>query len=132
MTKQEIIDMMYERNFTFNMESKNYGEPTGLHFMSEVQYDRRHRNVVSIPSYRCSVYPETEEFEFSYTSADGKSKLWTPKCNSFADEDYFDKIADEFDNKVSEAYRNHLLTLTDADDFEKSVMSIVSEDGQKL
>lgn len=104
MTKQEIIDMMYGRGFTFNRESKSYGEPAGLHFVSEAACDRRHRNTAAIPVYRCSVYPETEEFECSYTPRYG-DRLDTPKYDSVTDEEHFNEIVSKFEDELLERER---------------------------
>lgn len=100
MTKNEMIDMMYGRGFTFNMESKSYGEPTGLHFLSEILYDRHDKNKVSVPAYGCTVYPETDEFEFFTLASNDNIKLSTPKYDDVQNKDHFDRLIIQFENSI--------------------------------
>ena len=118
MTRNEIIDMMYNRRFIFNMESNNYGEPVGLHFLSEPVYERRDRTKLSIPAYRCTVFPETDQFEFGYTSSSGNIKLSTRKYDNIQDIKHFDNVATQFENSIEQATlknQNEQFLLTDED-----------------
>lgn len=102
MTKNELIDMMYNRQFTFNIESQNYGEPVGLYFLSEPVYKRRSRNKISISKYICIVYPETGQFEFYTTKefSNAYTKLSTPKYDNVQDDDCFDRFATQFEDSI--------------------------------
>lgn len=91
MDKQSIEIKMQEYGFLFNMESRKDGNITALHFMSEPSAVQ--------PQYGCTIYPETYEFEFTY-SIPGGIRLSTPKCSPFQNEDHFDKICARFESAV--------------------------------
>ena len=107
MTKQEVIDIMKERGYTFSMESRNgKGEIIGLYFLSEpVLSKRRNDDKVLIPSYNCTVYPNSDEFQMTYAVSKSINTLQSPKCGSFTNEDHFNRIGAKFESAVEVLYR---------------------------
>lgn len=101
MDKQSIKDKMHEYGFTFNLESRNgKGETTALYFMAEPRYYNRHKDRIMVPSYNCTIYPETDEFEFTYNVPGSINTLSTPKCSPFRKEDHFNNICVKFESAV--------------------------------
>lgn len=97
MNKETVIAMMKERDFQYDLEIRNgKGKTVKYCFHSGPVYSRRHKDIVIIPSYSCSVYPDTEEFELAYIVPHGLNILKTSKCGSVNNNDHFDRICHKF------------------------------------
>lgn len=106
MTNEQVINTMKGRDFTFTMEAKDgRGSTICLYFLSEEVPDSRHKEKVLVPSYTCTVYPETGEFEFSYMVPHSANKLVSPKCGSVELEEHFNSIAAKFETAVQVLHR---------------------------
>ena len=105
MDRQTIINTMKDRGFTLNMEYRDgKGNTTTYDFMSEPIYHGYDKDKIVIPSYSCTIYPDTGEFQFTYAVPKSINKLSTPKCGSFENENHFYRICSRFNNAVRVLY----------------------------
>lgn len=105
MEKQEIKDMMRDRKFAFNMEFKDgEGNTTSLNFISEPVYHRHRKDQIVVPSFNCTVYPKSGEFDFTYMVPGSINKLETPKCSPVGNEEHFNRICVKFESMVQVLY----------------------------
>lgn len=101
MTKTEILDLMEKRGFTYNMESRNGdGKVIGYYFLSKPIRSRKVNDKILTPPYSCVIYPETDEFKFSYAVPKSINKLEQPKCEPFRNEAYFQRMKARFEKGV--------------------------------
>lgn len=101
MDKKQIMDLMEIYGFTFNMETRNgQGKATALYFMSEPEYQGHKKDRMTVPPYNCTIYPGTNEFEFTYEVPGSINRLVTPKCSPFANEEHFNRMGTKFGQMV--------------------------------
>lgn len=115
MDRDKIIDIMKERDFTFNLETRDgKGNTTAYYFtanpvnyftISPDIYQKNCRDVVMTPSYSCAVYPDTGEFEFTYAVPHSINELKSPKCSPFESDDQFYRISNKFESAVKVLYQ---------------------------
>lgn len=107
MDRDKIMEIMKEREFTFNLETRDgKGNTTAYYFMANpVIYQRNRRNIVMTPSYSCAIYPDTGEFEFTYAVPHSINELKSPKCSPFESDDQFYRISNAFERAVKVLYQ---------------------------
>lgn len=102
-TRQQILDIMRDREFDFNMESQCGGKTQSLYFMSKPVYHRRHKDRIIIPAFCCEVTVKGE-FRFSYAVPKSINKLESGLCSPFMKEGHFFNICIKFQSAVQALY----------------------------
>ena len=106
MDKNAIIDLMKQRGFIYTLETRDgKGNPMTYCFRSEPEYHRHRKDVIVMPSFSCTVYPDSNEFDFTYIVPHSINKLNVPKCSPFTDEDQFNRICVKFESAVRALYQ---------------------------
>lgn len=106
MDAKTIKSIMNDRDFSLAMESRdNNNKVISYYFVSEPVYHRRHKDVIMIPTYGCTVYQDSGDFQFTYAVPKSINKLETPKCGSLENEDHFYNICAKFESAVQALYQ---------------------------
>lgn len=109
MRKNDIIRMMGERGFTY--DKKVPGE-SAYRFLSEPVYDKcgsgtaaEPEYMLTVPSFACIVYPNTDEFAFEFVIAKSEfNKLDTFRCGPVGNDEFFSRICVRFERAVQALY----------------------------
>lgn len=94
MNEQLLLDWMKSRGFYSSVRNYTNNGNTlhSITFTTEFEEDK--------PSYCCTVYLESREFEFFYAVPRSINKLVSPKCGSFENTDHFNRIRNKFEQQV--------------------------------
>lgn len=104
MDKQTIMDLMENHEFSLYLEAGNdQGSAIVYHFLSKPVYNWRHKEPVVIPSFNCTVYPESGEFQFMFVI--NGITLESKKSKSLENEDHFREIYNKFKTFVKVLYQ---------------------------
>lgn len=96
MEGEKIIEIMKKRNFSFyDTETDDNGNVVAYQFVTEPEY---RNGKLDVPSYNCTVYPESGEYQFAFAvpNTENKMKLETVRCDGFENDDIFDSICGNF------------------------------------
>lgn len=103
MERQQILDIMRERGFEFNMESQSNGKTQSLYFLSKPVYHRRHKDRIIIPAFCCEVTVKGE-FRLSYAIPKSINRLECGMCSPLSNEEHFFNICIRFQSSVQVLY----------------------------
>ena len=95
MNEQLLLDLMNKRGFSqcARAYTNNGSVVQSITFLTEFNEDK--------PTYSCTVYLESREFELFYAIPCSINKLVTPKCGSVLNSEHFDRIRNKFEQQVN-------------------------------